>query len=294
MKYAVADTGSNTIRLAVYEYENGALTQLYNEAIFANLAGYIENGRLTPAGITIAADAIMVHRKKAEEFGCPLSVFATAAIRNAENCAEILSELNVRTGISVDLISGDDEALLSFCGAKSDFPVEKGVMADVGGGSSEVILFERSTATAFHSVPWGGLRAFRDFVGEGLPDKSQIETIVCTVTDVLKKQAAFSGKQVNSLCIVGGSVRAAQKLAKAFAGAETLTISVVDRMLEFITESPDTAQTLIQLHAPKRATTIAPALAIYSAVGRFFGAEQILLSDKGIKEGYVLEKLVVR
>ena len=138
MTYAVVDTGSNTIRLAVYDDQDGKLTQLYNEAIFANLAGYIENNRLTKTGIAVAADAILAHKKKAAEFGAQLHVFATAAIRNAENTEEICSFLQQQTGIPIDVISGEDEALLSFYGACADFPVEHGVMADVGGGSSEV------------------------------------------------------------------------------------------------------------------------------------------------------------
>ena len=293
MRYAVADTGSNTIRLAVYDYENGVLHPLYNEAIFANLAGHIQHNRLTEEGISVAADAILTHKAKAEEFGCPLHVFATAAIRNAENCTDILRVLKARTGIDVDLISGTDEALLSFRGACPDFPVEKGVMTDVGGGSSEVILFENDTPKAFHSVPWGGLKAFCDFVGEGLPDKEQVEDIRCAITRVLEQQSEFSAQTAETLCIVGGSVRAATTLAKAFFGKDTLTLSLVDRMLDAITEDPAVSWALIQMHAPKRATTIAPALAIYSAVGHFFGAEHMLLSDNGIKEGYVLDRLLV-
>lgn len=292
MRYAVADTGSNTIRLAVYDYENGTLHQLYNEAIFANLAGHIQENRLTENGIIAATEAILTHKNKAAEYGCDLHVFATAAIRNAENCEEICDELKKRTGIDVDLISGDDEALLSFCGASPDFPVESGVMADVGGGSSEVIFFRGDTPEVFHSVPWGGLKAFCDFVEEGLPTQSEVDAIKEAITNVLKQQASFSGLHANNLCIVGGSVRAATALAKAFFGAETLSLSLVDKLLQAMVDDPAVSWALIQMHAPKRATTIAPALAIYSAVGHYFGAEQILLSDNGIKEGYVLKRLL--
>lgn len=292
MRYAVADTGSNTIRLAVYDYENGTLNQLYNEAIFANLASHIQNNRLTESGIQAATDAILTHKAKAAEYDCELHVFATAAIRNAENCTEICEELKKRTGIAVDLISGDDEALLSFCGASLDFPVENGVMADVGGGSSEVILFHGDAPEAFYSVPWGGLKAFCDFVGEGLPDQSEVDTIKEAITKVLKEQPLFAGKQADTLCIVGGSVRAATKLAKAFFGKETLNLTLVDKLLQAIVDDPAVSWALINMHAPKRATTIAPALAIYSAVGHYFGAEHMLLSDNGIKEGYVIKRLI--
>ena len=292
MRYAVADTGSNTIRLAVYDYENHTLKQLYNEAIFANLAGHILNNRLSQSGILAAENAIMTHKAKAAEWGCPLHVFATAAIRNSENCEEICAELEKKTGIAVDLISGEEEALMSFCGAKCDFPVEEGVMVDVGGGSSEVVLFRGETPVAFDSVPWGGLKAFCDFVSQELPSREEIKTIQHAVTNILRSQPAFSGQHADTLCIVGGSIRAATSLANAFFGEESLSLSLVDKLLDVIGSNPDLCRTRIRALAPKRATTIAPALAIYSAVGHYFGAENILFSQNGIKEGYVIKRLI--
>ncbi len=292
MKYAVADTGSNTIRLAIYTYENGKLTQIYNEAVFANLAGYITDNTLTAEGIDRAVDAILTHKNTAEQYGCSLHVFATAAIRNAKNAEEICNEIRERTGITVDLVSGEEEALLSFHGARSDFPVEQGVMTDVGGGSSEVIWFSGFDAKAFHSVPWGGLKAFKDFVGEGLPDKAQMQAIIRSITEVLEQEKAFDSVKTENLCVVGGSVRAAKKLAEAMLGEREITLSVVDRLLTYIQNDPVVSRAMICKTAPKRADTIAPALCIYAAIGHYFGAEKVYFSDNGIKEGYVLQKLI--
>ena len=61
MRYAVADTGSNTIRLGVYDDENGQLKQLCNTAVFANLAGFIHDGVLTPDGICAAEAGIAIY-----------------------------------------------------------------------------------------------------------------------------------------------------------------------------------------------------------------------------------------
>lgn len=292
MRYAVADTGSNTIRLAIYDYENGKLTQLYNEAIFANLAGYIADNMLTAEGIDRAADAILTHKKVAEQYGCTLHVFATAAIRNAGNTEEICDAIRQKTGCEVDLVSGEDEALLSFRGARCDFPVEQGVMTDVGGGSSEVIWFVGNDAKAFHSVPWGGLKAFKDFVGEGLPDEAKMQTIIHNITEALEAEKAFENVKTESLCVVGGSVRAAKKLAEALLGETEITLSVVDALLDCIKSDPVVSRAVICKIAPKRADTITPALCIYAAIGHYFGAEKVYFSDNGIKEGYVLQNLI--
>lgn len=292
MRYAVVDTGSNTIRLGIYEYENETLTQILNTAVFANLAGYIQNGVLSQEGICAAEEAIAAHMKTAAEFGCCLHVFATAAIRNAKNTEEICREIKAHTGTEVDVLSGEEEALFSFYGAAGDFPCRSGVMADVGGGSSEIIVFENKQPVDTLSVPWGSLKAYKNFISGLLPNKNEIAAIQSAIFDALDGKQEFHGVIKKNLCIVGGGVRASIKLEKAFLNEEKLTVHTVNKMLDLITENPAMAKAVIDKSTPKRAQTIAPAMAIYSALGAYFGAEQIFVSDKGIKEGYILSKLV--
>ena len=293
MRYAVADTGSNTIRLGVYEYNEteNQLTLLHNEAIFANLAAYIENGALTAEGIAVAADALRYHEKTAEGYGCPLNVFATAAIRNAVNCDEIIKSLQALTGISVDVLTGEEEAQLSFFGAISDFPKEKGIMIDVGGGSSEVIYYENGKIQALTSVPWGSLKAFKAFVHEGYPTEAEANEIKHTVLSYVKENAALSAIQCENLCIAGGGVGASAKLAATLLNTTQITVATIDTLLSQLMYDENNAQEAVVRIAPKRAATLGPGLAIYSAFGHFFGAKNVFLSDKGIKEGYILRRL---
>ena len=115
MRYAVVDTGSNTIRLGIYDYENGTLKCIYNKAVFANLASYIENNSLTQDGIEKAAEALLIHKKTAEEYGCALSVFATAAIRNAKNCHEICESIKELANIDIDNVANTNFSCLFPC-----------------------------------------------------------------------------------------------------------------------------------------------------------------------------------
>lgn len=292
MRYAVVDTGSNTIRLGVYETENGQLKQIHNEAIFANLAGFIENGALTEQGILRACDALVLQQKKAESLGATPHFFATAAIRNAENRDEIVEKIKTKTALTLEVLSGEDEALLSFLGASQDFPNEKSVMADVGGGSSEIILFENGEMTASKSLPWGSLKAYKTFVKGNLPTKDEIEAIKKEITKLLTETPAFSGEMRRNLCIVGGGVRAAKMLAEIFLNKTELSVPAIDCLLEIIAESPESVWRVLEEKLPKRAQTISPGLAIYSAVGHFFKGENVYISDNGIKEGYVKNRLL--
>lgn len=292
MRYAVVDTGSNTIRLGVYEEEHGNLKQIHNGAIFANLAGFIEDGALTDEGILRACDALLLQKQKAELLDAVPHFFATAAIRNAKNTDAIVKKIKAQTGITLEVLSGEDEALFSFLGASSDFPNEKSVMADVGGGSSEVILFENGEMTASKSLPWGSLKAYKTFVSGNLPTKDEIKKIQEEISKLLSETPAFQGETRKNICIVGGGVRAAKILSEMLLNKSELSVSAIDCLLEIIAETPDRIWRILEEKIPKRATTIAPGLSIYSAVGHFFGGQTIFISDNGIKEGYVKKRLL--
>ena len=292
MRYAVIDTGSNTIRMGIYEEENGILKQIYNHAVFANLAGYMENGALSQAGIRAAEDVILSHIETAATYGCIPRVFATAAIRNAENTEEICQKINNTCHTTLDVLPGEEEALFSFYGAASDFPCSDGVMADVGGGSSEIISFSQKAPVAALSIPWGSLKIYNAFVRGVLPTQEEINSIQDTITDALKQNETLQKTKSKNLCIVGGGVRASLKLCKEFLGHSTLTTKALSEILSIIINAPDSASKTIGNLVPDRAKTIAPAIAIYAAIGTFFEASEMFVSDQGIKEGYILKKMM--
>lgn len=288
MNYAVVDTGSNTIRMSVYD---SGLHELYTEAVFANLAGHIENNRLTDEGIDVCCEAILYHRKKAAEYDAKFCVFATAAIRNADNCDEIVKKVKEKTNIDLEILSGSDEGELSFLGAYEDFGVKSGVMADVGGGSSEVIVFNDGKIISVQSVPIGSLKAYKTFVTGEIPTKNEAENIKAEIIKHLDKNPDFKGINTDCLCLVGGGVRAANKLSVTLLHTESLSVSGVDTMLDTFCDD-DNSLFLFEKLVPKRKLTITPGLAIYSAIGSYFGADRIYISDKGIKEGYVKKYLI--
>jgi len=291
MRYAVVDTGSNTIRMSVYECKNGKIRELFTEAVFANLAAHITDNHLTDEGIAICCDAIKKHEKTAKEYDAAFCVFATAAIRNAKNCEEIVKKVKENTNIDLDILSGTDEGELSFLGAYSDFSVQSGVMADVGGGSSEIIAFENGKIKALKSIPLGSLAAYKKFVSGVIPTPDELECIQKEIKAHLDNDKNFKNIKSDTLCLVGGGVLAARKLSEAFLKERDSTISGVNTLMSLLASHPDAEQLLENL-IPKRKLTITPGLSIYAAIGKYFCAEKIEISDKGIKEGYLKKYLL--
>lgn len=291
MKYAIADTGSNTIRMSIYDCADGLINEIFTEAVFANLAGYIKDNELTDEGILVCCDALKKHEQTAKDYGAHFCAFATAAIRNAKNFEKIVEKVKELTNIDLEILSGTDEGELSFLGACTDFSTQSGVMADVGGGSSEVIVFENGQIKSLMSIPLGSLAAYKKFVSGEIPTSAEAESIMNEIKSQLDKNEAFKNIKANTLCIVGGGVLAAKKLSQVVLKSDRLTASDITILLSLLI-SRENALSILENLVPKRKLTITPGLCIYSALCKYFGAENIEISDKGIKEGYLKKYLL--
>lgn len=289
MNYAIVDTGSNTIRMSVYEVTEKHIKEVFTEAIFANLAGHIVDNRITDEGINVCCDALVTHRETAKKYEARFFAFATAAIRNAENSKEAVEKFFRKTGINMEILSGDDEGILSFSGAYDDFGVPSGVMADVGGGSSEVLVFSDGKIKSVCSVPWGSLKAYKNFVSGDIPTEEEVNNIKNEIKRILSEN--MTPKKIKDLCLVGGGVRIANTLCEMFFSESNLNRKTVDGMIGIFVNNPNIMEIFEKVDS-KRKYTIIPGLAIYSAIGEFFGTDRIAISDKGIKEGYLKKRII--
>src|SRR5699024_8721157 len=136
MIYGIADVGSNTVRLSIYKCEGGEIRLLMNRKVMAGLAGYVRHGALTPEGIEVACQTLQGYRSLMDNLELPdLRVFATASLRNISNTEEAVGAVMAATGLRVGVLSGREEAELSFRGAIQNAGLYTGLLADLGGGS---------------------------------------------------------------------------------------------------------------------------------------------------------------
>lgn len=154
MKTAVIDIGSNSVRLMVDE------GHVLNEKIIETTRlgeGLLLTGRLSDKSITATLGAIARLKVIAEDKGAEnVLAFATQAVRRAENGKEFLSLAKEKTGLSIRLLSGEEEAVVGFLGAAGEkhCPV---LVVDIGGGSTELITGESGTITYKKSFECGAV-----------------------------------------------------------------------------------------------------------------------------------------
>ena len=292
----IIDVGSNTIRLSIYRCENGTFKLLLGKKVMAGLAGYVQEGVLTRRGIRKAVAVLQSYRELLDNFDIrTVRVFATASLRNVANSAETLEEIERETSFSVDLISGTEEAALDFVGAAHTLDITDGVMVDIGGGSTELVSYEKGIITSGCSLPMGSLSLFTKYVSGLFPTREERHAIRDQVEAELER-ARTAKVRCRHLTGVGGTIRAAAKLCNDLAGTDPDNRIIPAGELQTLYKGlkkgdRDTLRQILR-SAPDRVHTILPGLIILNAVMKSYGVETVSVSACGVREGYLMNRVM--
>ncbi len=204
---AVIDIGSNTIRMVAYGGPARAPTVLLNEKVAARLGRSLsETGRIPEKSVRIALAALARYKALIEDLGIgQVETVATAAAREAENGPEFLDAVRA-IGLDPRLLAGEEEARCSALGVIGAFPGARGVVADLGGGSLELVSIDNEACEHGVSLPLGTLRL--PHVREGGADRLR-KTVIKAM-----KVEDWDTPHRAPLYLVGGTWRALAKFAR--------------------------------------------------------------------------------
>lgn len=292
--YGIIDLGSNTIRLSVYKADTpSSFTPLFHKKLVVGLAGYIDkDGFLSEKGISAALNALAELKSITDNIDFKgLYAFATASLRNINNGKEVLYILKEKSGFDLMILSGHEEAVFSYIGASYKSDIKSGILADVGGGSTELVFYKNYSIENVISFPFGSLNMYTKFVSGIFPEKNEAKKIRSYVKDFLKKNKPKEFEKMN-LCAVGGTARAASKLNN-----EIFNLAADNSLIEFenIRElqeisgnrSKENVLTILKT-IPERTHTIFPGLIIFSTIAELYCCDHITVSRYGVREGCLL------
>ncbi len=298
MLYAIVDLGSNTMRLCIYEQKDNSLKSIYEKKTMAGLVNYIKNERLSTAGINRTCTILEEYKQYAANFGlnaADLHVFATASLRNIVNTREVVDNIKSVTGLSIELLSGEEEATLDFMGAIKLFEGNNGALVDIGGGSTELVSFKDRQIQYATSMPVGSLNLYVNYVKKIIPKGEERDQIRSHIKEVLKS-LELNKETIPCICGVGGTMRASAKLSNQIFGypKDNITVKTSDikEILEMIHNSKKQTIAPILQVIPDRIHTIIPGLIAVDTIAEFYGAEQIIVSKFGVREGYLYERII--
>lgn len=207
----IIDIGSNTVRLVVYNGETRIPVPLHNEKATCALGkGLEKTGLLNAEGVKLAFDTVARFARIAESLEVSrLDTLATAAVRDARDGEEFVRAIEKRCGIKVQTLTGKQEAKRSALGVLCGIPDAEGVVADLGGGSLELVHVAKGDMSDHTTLPLGLLRLTEASDGER-------GKAVNIINRALEKQkwVAGSAKDQN-LYAVGGAWRALARVCIA-------------------------------------------------------------------------------
>ena len=304
MRLGVLDIGSNTGHLLVVDAHGGAAplpASSHKQAL--RLAEHLDDdGAVTAAGIEALTDFCASATDIAEDKGCEEMLgFATSAVRDAVNPDEVLTHVEEHSGVRLEVLSGEDEARLTFLAVRRWFGWSAGRLAvfDIGGGSLEIAGGTDEAPDVAWSLPLGAARMARMWFRGGQPSESDIR-------DLRRQIRAEIARDAGHLLRSGVPDKAAattktfRSLARICGAAPSGDGPLVPRVLELATLSSWIPK-LMELGAdelahlpgvsPSRTHQIVPGALVAEACMDIFDLTELEICPWALREGVILERL---
>jgi exopolyphosphatase/guanosine-5'-triphosphate,3'-diphosphate pyrophosphatase len=191
MRLGVLDVGSNTVHLQVVDAHPGARpSPATNQKVELRLHEYLnKEGEITAEGVALLEESIADAISHAKDFQTEeILAFATSAIRDAKNGKEILDQINKKFEIDLQVLSGDDEAQMTFLAVRRWLGWSSGrlLVLDIGGGSLEIAVGDDERAEATISLPLGASRLTREYLDSDPHTSKEIKVLETYVFEAIK------------------------------------------------------------------------------------------------------------
>lgn len=298
LKAAVVDIGANSVRMNVYDIniKTGRFFVCDSARSMLGLAAYASGGRLSAEGEGKLFSVLREYLARAGSIPADsFSAFATASLRGLENADKVVSSIKNRLGVNIRIIGGDEEAALDFEATLSHFAgtlSSRGVVIDMGGGSTELIGFENGEKKYAVSLPIGCLALSKKYVKT--PPRvsvSERENIIKYVGSTLSAHSALRGFG-GTAYLIGGTARASARIFMGTTGSSGQTDGFCFSNDDFFyvvgAVSAPAGGTLVKRFASDRTVTAAPGIIALGEIVRFIGADKLTVSGAGVREGYLL------
>jgi exopolyphosphatase / guanosine-5'-triphosphate,3'-diphosphate pyrophosphatase len=298
---AVVDLGTNTTRLLVADVVDGRVHELDRRNTVTRLGeGVDAGGKLRDAAMERVFSALEEYKQAIDELGAERTVaVATSAVRDASNGEGFREELRKRFGIDARIISGDEEARLTFAGATSERenagdPV---LVLDIGGGSTEFVVGRSGEAPSFHvSTQSGSVRQTERHISDDPPPPEQVEALAADVRGIIEAEvpADVRGGVPDGVAVAGTptSLAAIDQRLEPYDSTKVhgyrLGLAACERMLGMLASLPEAERRdVVGLH-PDRAPTIVAGAVILVEAMKAFGLEEIEVGEHDILYGAAL------
>ena len=272
------DIGSNTIRLVTYNKKKC----ISNVGMSSEIIGDTKDGILSEEGIEKLCGTLSFLKEKRTEGD--IYAFGTYAVRVLKNKEDVKNTVLRKTGIEIDILSGQQEAEYDFYGLLSTIGRdESGIGVDLGGGSAQILIFDRGELLESVSCPIGCKRMKNRFAYGRKATDADYEEIRKYIDSYLSD---FKDKRTDTIYMMGGTAKAAVKLYRFLSGinCDIIKTNEIIGILDFISEAEEKNLRKI---LKTRYDSISVGIVIMQEIANVFGAKNIFVKKCGVRDGYV-------
>jgi exopolyphosphatase/guanosine-5'-triphosphate,3'-diphosphate pyrophosphatase len=304
MRLGVMDVGSNTVHLLVVDAHPGGppVPQSSHKSVL-RLMRYLEpSGTIRPEGVRAVVDAVTAAARQAKDAGIDeLLPFATSALREAPNGAEVLDLVAAETGVRLQVLTGEEEARVTFLAVRRWYGWSAGdvLLLDIGGGSLEIAAGGSEDPDVAVSLPLGAGRSTIGFLPDDPPSAAQVAALRAHASHLLAEAVDLFAASPKPAHVVGSS-KTIRSLAR-LAGSVTEGVGPQDRFLLRRSALEDWIPRLAKIPADARPALpgitadrtfqIVAGAVVLAATMRTFGLAELEVSPWALREGLILRFL---
>jgi exopolyphosphatase / guanosine-5'-triphosphate,3'-diphosphate pyrophosphatase len=302
MRLGVLDIGSNTGHLLVVDAAGGAAPMpAYSLKEPLRLAEHLDaDGAVGDVGIDALTSFVTSALEVAEDKGCVETAgFVTSAVRDAVNCDEVLDRVRASTGAELEVLTGEEEARLTFLAVRRWFGWSSGRLAvfDIGGGSLEIAVGADEAPEVARSLPLGAARLTREHLADGVDPaavralrrkiRADVANGAGSVLRTPPDHAVATSKTFRSLARICGAAPSGEgPLVRRVLDASVLH-DLVPKLAEM---SPEEVADLPGV-SPSRAHQIVAGALVADAVMDLFDLPELEICPWALREGIILERI---
>jgi exopolyphosphatase / guanosine-5'-triphosphate,3'-diphosphate pyrophosphatase len=307
-RYAFIDIGTNTILCLIADLgDGGDFCVVEDLAEITRLGeGVDRTGRISPAGEQRSLEVLRHYLARCKALNVQgVIAVATSALRDAENSAQVRARLRERLGLDARVISGEEEAAYSFLAVRRglDLAGRELLVIDIGGGSTEFIRGNEAGVFRAVSLNLGSVRLTEQFFHSDPVRTEQCEKMIRVIDQELAPLLNSWLASSSALTLVGiagtfTTLAAVEKKLLRYSHSEvhgsTLTLSEVRRQADLFRSKTIAERKAIPGLEPKRADVILAGACLIERIMTSIQAEQLIVSDQGVRYGLLHERLLQR
>ncbi len=293
MKYAVIDISSGGLSFLVAAAEDNKTEILLKERQPLSLLSYMEGKKLSERGIRKLIDALGGIGSTCERLEVERGyLISTALLRRVTNYEEIVGAVQEKTGLPINYIDGQTEAYCDFAANRCYSAFPRAVLVDIGGKSVEICDLSKREKEEMLFLNFGLFDLIERFVKKTQPTPEEAKKMRDYLKARYKKKGLPKEDHYDTLVAVGPTAEALYAVYAEFTGAEeeggekVIRRRSFKRFTDYLLEGEGRSRLILQT-APERLTLILPAAILLKTLVKRFDLSTVVVSDRGVKEGFL-------